>query len=176
MRASIAVGGLLSLILAGCQKPGPAPDLLISGGAIYTGLDASPTVEAVSVKDGHILATGLAKDLAKTAGPATKKIDLRGGALYPGFTDAHAHLYGIGEREVTLNLDKVASIAELVKEVGAKVDCWRCRVRSREQGLEHPIRPGRAAAFSGFQIHADRRAQRLRRPYPFLLGARSRRC
>ena len=118
MRAAIAVGGLLSLILAGCQKPGPAPDLLISGGAIYTGLDASPTVEAVSVKDGHILATGLAKDLAKTAGPATKKIDLRGGALYPGFTDAHAHLYGIGEREVTLNLDKVASIAELVKEVG----------------------------------------------------------
>ena len=119
MRASITVAGLLSLILAGCQQPGPAPDLLISGGAIYTGLDARPTVEAVSVKDGRILATGLAKDLARTAGPATRKIDLKGGALYPGFTDAHAHLYGIGEREVTLNLDKVGSIAELVKEVGA---------------------------------------------------------
>jgi predicted amidohydrolase YtcJ len=118
MRLSIAVAGLLSLALAACQKPGSAPDLLISGGTIYTGLDATPTVEAVSVKDGRILATGAAKDLAKTAGPATQKIDLKGAFLYPGFTDAHAHLYGIGERELTLNLDAVASVAELVKVVG----------------------------------------------------------
>jgi predicted amidohydrolase YtcJ len=118
MRLSIAVAGLLSLAFAACQKPGSAPDLLISGGTIYTGLDATPTVEAVSVKDGRILATGAAKDLAKTAGPATQKIDLKGAFLYPGFTDAHAHLYGIGERELTLNLDAVASVAELVKVVG----------------------------------------------------------
>jgi predicted amidohydrolase YtcJ len=118
MRASLAVVGLLSLALAACQKSGPAPDLLITGGTIYTGLDAMPTVEAVSVKDGHIYTMGAAKALAKTAGPSTQKIDLKGAFLYPGFTDAHAHLYGIGERELTLNLDTVGSIAELVKVVG----------------------------------------------------------
>jgi predicted amidohydrolase YtcJ len=118
MRAAFVVVGLLSLSLAACQKPGPAPDLLIAGGTIYTGLDATPTVEAVSVKDGRILTIGAAKDLKKTAGPATKTIDLKGAFLYPGFTDAHAHLFGIGERELTLNLDTVGSIAELVKVVG----------------------------------------------------------
>jgi predicted amidohydrolase YtcJ len=118
MRWSIAIVGLLSLALAGCQKPGPAPDLLITGGTIYTGLDATPTVEAVSVKDGRILATGKVADLLKSAGPSTQKIDLKGAFLYPGFTDAHAHLYGIGERELTLNLDQVASVAELVNVVG----------------------------------------------------------
>jgi predicted amidohydrolase YtcJ len=119
MRASFAVAGVLSLALAACEKPsGPPPDLLITGGTIYTGLDATPTVEAVSVRDGHIYTMGTAKALAKSAGPSTQTIDLKGAFLYPGFTDAHAHLYGIGERELTLNLDAVGSIAELVKVVG----------------------------------------------------------
>src|SRR5262249_19008431 len=33
-------------------------------------------------------------------------------------TDAHAHLYGIGEREQTLDLDEIASVAQLVQVVG----------------------------------------------------------
>lgn len=107
-----------ALALAACQPAAEAPDAIYHGGTIYSGVDGAPTVEAVSVKNGRILKTGTSADLLKTAGEATQKIDLAGVFLYPGFTDAHAHLFGIGEREMTLDLDEVQSIAELVSVIG----------------------------------------------------------
>jgi len=108
-----------ALVLAGCNQPVvEAPDLILHGGTIYTGLDNLPPVEAVSVRDGRVVATGTSAGLLKTAGEKTEKVDLGGTFLYPGFTDAHAHLYGIGERETSLDLDEVKSIAELVSVVG----------------------------------------------------------
>jgi len=115
MLAAISV-----LALAACQEPAPAvtPDMIIHGGTIYTGVDGQLPATAVSIKDGRIVEVGAAEELLKSAGEATEKVDLGGAFLYPGFTDAHAHLYGIGKREQTLDLDEVKSIAELVSIVG----------------------------------------------------------
>ena len=33
--------------------------------------------------------------------------------MFPGFTDSHVHLSGVGQRELTLNLDQVRSVVEL---------------------------------------------------------------
>jgi predicted amidohydrolase YtcJ len=115
MRFEIAA--LAVLALAACQQ-GETPDAIFFGGTVYTGLDGAPTVEAVSVRNGRVLATGKSEALLKSAQPSTQLYDLKGAFLYPGFTDAHAHLYGIGEREMTLDLDEIASIAELVNVVG----------------------------------------------------------
>ena len=113
------VAAVAALALAACNQPVvEAPDLILHGGTIYTGLDSLPPVEAVSVRNGRVVATGTSADLLKTAGDKTEKVDLAGTFLYPGFTDAHAHLYGIGERESTLDLDEIKSIAELVSVVG----------------------------------------------------------
>jgi predicted amidohydrolase YtcJ len=91
--------------------------MILHGATIYTGVDGQAPVGAVSVKDGRVLAVGAAEDLLKSADATTETIDLGGAFLYPGFTDAHAHLYGIGERELTLDLDEITSIAELVSVV-----------------------------------------------------------
>jgi predicted amidohydrolase YtcJ len=109
--------GLLAPACQPQQAAAPAPDAIFYHATIYTGLDGTAPVEAVSVRDGRIVATGKTDELLKTARATTHKIDLGGTFLYPGFTDAHAHLMGIGEREMTLNLDKVASVAELVSVV-----------------------------------------------------------
>jgi hypothetical protein len=101
--------------------PGGAADTFFYGGMIYTGLDETPNVAAVAVKDGVITASGDRADLESMVGPGTAMIDLRGAAMYPGFTDAHAHLLGIGLRELTLNLEGVGSIDELVDIVAANV-------------------------------------------------------
>ena len=115
----LILAAVCALALAGCNQPVvEAPDQIFHGGTIYTGLDSLPPVEAVSVKGGRIVATGTSADLLKTAGDKTEKVDLACVFLYPGFTDAHAHLYGIGERERTLDLDEIKSIAELVSVVG----------------------------------------------------------
>ena len=44
-------------------------------------------------------------------------IDLQGAVMMPGLVDAHAHLIGIGLREMTLNLEGTTSIADLTKRV-----------------------------------------------------------
>jgi predicted amidohydrolase YtcJ len=114
----ISVIALAIMGLSGCENaPANPPDAIFHNATIYTGVDGQLPATAVSVKDGRIVEVGAAEQLLKTAGEATQKIDLAGAFLYPGFTDAHAHLYGIGEREQLLNLEDVDSIADLVLTV-----------------------------------------------------------
>ena len=96
-----------------------AADLLIHGGPIHTGVEAAPTAEAVLIRDDRILFVGELKTAKAKAAKGVRDLDLKGGAAYPGFVDAHAHLTGVGLRELILNLDKVASLAELVATVKA---------------------------------------------------------
>ena len=93
--------------------------VIYTGGPIYTGLDAAPTAEAVAVVGDAIAAVGSSALIRETAGDKTVIIDLEGAALYPGFVDAHAHLLGVGMRELTLNLEDVGSVAELVSVIAA---------------------------------------------------------
>ncbi len=102
---------------------------VFTNGTIYTGLTdpatgALVTVEGVVVNpDGRILAT--IPPMSADWGDDDSEIhlvDLRGAFLYPGFTDAHAHLLGIGQRELTLNLEGTASVAELVTRVEAELE------------------------------------------------------
>lgn len=97
---------------------GPA-DLVIWGGPIYTADDAHPKAEAVAVSHGRIAFVGDQAGAKALVGPKTKVIDLAGAALFPGFTDSHAHLRGIGERELTLNLEGSKSAAEVAQRLKA---------------------------------------------------------
>jgi predicted amidohydrolase YtcJ len=85
--------------VGGCSKPKePADaaavvaDTIYAGGDIVTVNDAQPTVEALAVKDGRILAVGARAAIeAAHKGEITKVVDLAGKALLPGFLDAHSH-------------------------------------------------------------------------------------
>jgi len=67
-------------------------DAIYTGGDIVTVNDAQPTVEALAVKDGRILAVGTRADIEKAhRGTATKVVDLAGRTLIPSFIDAHGH-------------------------------------------------------------------------------------
>ncbi len=114
----IHLAAIAALALAACQPAAETPDAIFFGGTVYTGVDGAPTAQAVSVRNGRVLAVGASDALVKTGKAATRLVDLKGAFLYPGFTDAHAHLYGIGEREMTLDLDEVQSITELVTVIG----------------------------------------------------------
>ncbi len=120
----------LALLLAAC-KPGGASDpietptaqklTVFTGGTIYTGNPEYPTVDAVVVgEDGRIIGTAppLSEDWDESE---IELVDLKGAFMYPGFTDAHAHLLGIGQRELNLNLEGTASIAELVTRIEAEL-------------------------------------------------------
>lgn len=110
---------IITLLAATSLSSAHAGDILIHGGPIHTGVDAAPEAQAVLIRDRTILFVGdLAAAKAKAAKDA-RDIDLKGAAAFPGFVDAHAHLTGVGLRELTLNLDTTASVAELVAAVKA---------------------------------------------------------
>ncbi len=91
----------------------------ISGGTIYTGLDTDPIAEAIAIRKGEITYVGDDSGdwCADFAGTNSQKLDIKNGAAYPGFTDAHGHLIGIGLREMTLNLEGTKSISDLQTRV-----------------------------------------------------------
>jgi predicted amidohydrolase YtcJ len=110
---------LAALFASASLAPALAGDILIHGGPIHTGVAAAPTAEAVLLRDDRIaFVGGLAAAKAKAAKDA-RDIDLKGAAAFPGFVDAHAHLTGIGLREMTLNLDQTDSVESLVAAVKA---------------------------------------------------------
>ena len=116
----LAAALALSVPLTAAAAAAPA-DLVIWGGPIYTAVDAHPTVEAVAVSHGRIAFAGSHAGAKALVGPKTKVIDLAGSALFPGFTDSHAHLDGIGDRELTLNLEGAKSAAEVTQRLKAYI-------------------------------------------------------
>ncbi len=111
----------LAAPLAGSAAAKTPADLVIWGGPIYTAVEARPKVEAVAVSHGRIAFAGTHAGAQALVGPKTKVIDLAGSALFPGFTDGHAHLREIGERELTLNLEGSKSAAEAAQRLKAYI-------------------------------------------------------
>ncbi len=124
----IAIATLAIAALTACSDPvpaaAPAPEgkiRIFTGGTIYTGLADPATVEAVIVgPDGRIIGTAppLSQDWSEEE---VEIIDLSGAVMFPGFTDAHAHLLGIGQRELAFSLEGTASIDELLTRVEAEL-------------------------------------------------------
>lgn len=114
---------LLALLLAACTPssalPEEHPQLILFDGLVYTQEDGR-TVEAIVLQDGRVLAVGTTAEMMGLAEDGTVFVDLAGKAVYPGFADAHAHLVGIGEAAVSLDLVGTKSYEEVIERVKAK--------------------------------------------------------
>jgi len=94
-------------------------DLVLANGNIYTVHDKQPKAEAIAVKGDRIVFVGSNEDAKKFHAP--KVIDLRGRTLVPGLTDSHCHIFGIGEREMRLNLEGTNTLGDFLNKVKARV-------------------------------------------------------
>jgi len=103
------------------QQPAPA-DLVLRNAKVYTANDRQPRAEAVAIRGDRIAFVGRNADASRMIGPNTRVVDLRGAAVFPGFTDAHMHLSGVGAREMTLNLEGTTSLEDFLAKVKARVD------------------------------------------------------
>ena len=95
-------------------------DLLLTNGNVYTVTQKQPKAEAVAVKANRIVFVGSNEDAKKF--DAARVIDLRGSTVVPGFTDAHCHIFGIGEREMQLNLEGTNSLEDFLARVKERID------------------------------------------------------
>jgi predicted amidohydrolase YtcJ len=82
--------------LSGLRAQQPVPDLILANGKIVTVDEKFTIAQSVAVSRDRILAVGTNADIAKLAGPHTRRIDLAGRTVIPGLIDNHMHLLRAG--------------------------------------------------------------------------------
>lgn len=92
-------------------------DLVLHGGRVWTGDDARPWAEAVAVVGDRIVAVGTDAEVLARAGDRTRRIDLEGAFVSPGFIDNHTHFNRAGELLLGVNLLEVSDGPGLVEAV-----------------------------------------------------------
>jgi predicted amidohydrolase YtcJ len=112
----LLVIALQSAASAQTTPPQPA-DTVFRGGNVYT-VDAARTwAEAVAVRDGRIVFVGTDAGVAPWIGPQTRRIDLQGKMLLPGFHDSHVHLVGGGIELDECNLNGLTTLDQVLDAV-----------------------------------------------------------
>jgi predicted amidohydrolase YtcJ len=96
-------------------------DLIFFNGNIYTANDAQPQAEAVAVKNQRVVFVGSNADAERYRNDKGRVVDLHGQTLLPGLTDSHCHIFGIGSREMTLNLEGTNSLEDFLAKVKERV-------------------------------------------------------
>ena len=76
----------------------------------------NPNVNAILCKGGIIKKIGLSHEIA-----GDKIIDLQGGVVYPGFTDSHLHLLGLGKSLKTLDLRNSSDPKQILDMLQQKI-------------------------------------------------------
>jgi len=84
--------------------------------------NAGSRVQAVAVRNGHIVAVGSNSEVEALAGPNTRVIDLHGRLTIPGLVDAHSHTNGVSPDDLDLtHASSVAEIQHVIAERAAKL-------------------------------------------------------
>lgn len=111
MRGARVRLGVLVLVLA--ASGAQAGLLVLINGNFHTLNDRQPRAEAVIATDGRIAFVGSSVEARQRAPRDARQVDLGGATVVPGFTDSHAHLAGIGQRELAFDLEGTTSVADL---------------------------------------------------------------
>jgi predicted amidohydrolase YtcJ len=116
---------VLLLAVAGAAQS-PAPDIVLSNGKIITVDERFTIAQALAVKGDRIVAVGTNAEINRLAGPATRRIDLRGRAVIPGLIDNHAHIMEEGAIwKQELRLDGVDSRKQALDMIRARAKTLR---------------------------------------------------
>jgi predicted amidohydrolase YtcJ len=111
------IAGLI--VRAQREDDGPV-DLIVINGKVYAGDGSNELAEAVAVTGNQIVRVGTNRDVLRLRRRQTVVVDAKGGAVVPGFNDAHAHLINGG-----LSLDQISlADARTVDEIKDTIRVW----------------------------------------------------
>ncbi|HEX8521224.1 MAG TPA: amidohydrolase [Tepidisphaeraceae bacterium] len=103
-------------------------DSVVTNGNLMT-LDARrPRASALAVRDGKIVAVGSDADVLQLAGEGTKRVNLEGKTVTPGFCDSHIHLLWYGMQLLNeadlVGSEDVDDLLERLSAQAEKSDSW----------------------------------------------------
>jgi len=166
--ASLGILGVAGLA-AQTAAAGPAPDLVLLNGKIFTSVAGAPFVEAVAIRGERIVATGGSSEVDRLADGHTRRLELGGRTVIPGISDAHNHLGISPPSAVQLKFPRpdpswpevAATIAAAERQVANDAFLlgtigWSAfkDVSVTRQALDR-IAPGRAVVLTTFSGHAS---------------------
>jgi predicted amidohydrolase YtcJ len=99
------------------------PELILYNANVMTVDSGQPRAQAVAIAGGRFLAVGSNEDIRGMAKPGTRRIDMGGRTMVPGFIDAHTHPSYAGIRHlrwVDCDLRSIAEIQSAIRERAAK--------------------------------------------------------
>jgi hypothetical protein len=107
-------------LIVGAQREDDGPvDLIVINGHVYSA-DRDELAEAVAVRGNKVVRVGSNREIQRLKRAQTIVIDAKGGAVVPGFNDAHAHLISGG-----LSLDQVSlADAKTLEDTKDTIRVW----------------------------------------------------
>src|SRR5262245_57202083 len=99
----VAVTFIAGLIVRAQRDDDGPVDLIVINGKVYPADGGSDLAEAVAVTGNKVVRVGSNREIQRLRRAQTVVVDAKGGAVLPGFNDAHAHLINGG-----LSLDQIS--------------------------------------------------------------------
>jgi len=119
--ASIVGVTLIAGLIVGAQRDDDdAVDLIVINGKVYAGGGGEELAEAVAIRGNKVVRVGSNREIQRLRRAQTTVIDAKGGAVMPGFNDAHTHFISGG-----LSLDQINLLeATTLDEIKDTVRIW----------------------------------------------------
>jgi predicted amidohydrolase YtcJ len=119
-----ALGATALLNRASLNAAAIKADLILYNAKIHTMDPANPEADAVAIAGDRFIAVGTKDEVNNLASASTKRTDLGGATVTPGFVDAHMHAAISGLlhlKQVDCDLRSIAAIQAAVRAQAAKV-------------------------------------------------------
>jgi len=95
---------------------GESADLVIHNAKVHTMEDVEKLYDAIAIKDGKIIEVGSERQILNKYS-AEKYIDAESKDVYPGFTDAHGHIFSYARQKLSVNLVGCKSYDEMLVRI-----------------------------------------------------------
>ena len=132
---------ILSLLFA--AGPAADSDLILDGATVYVAPDAPAAKLSILVRGGKIAFVADPPEVRRQA-PKAKTIDLAGSFVFPGWSDAHGHLEGLGQALEGADLRAASDAAEAAWRMAAKAAALPPGVWAQGRGWDQNPWPGSA--------------------------------
>lgn len=117
--AAIVAVTFIAGLIVGAQRDENGPvDLIVLNGRVYTADEDGSFAEAVAIQGNRILRVGTTRDISRLKRAQTVVVDAKGGAVLPGFNDAHAHLLEGGLALGAIDLTPLSTLDAVEQEIG----------------------------------------------------------
>jgi len=117
-------------------------DLLLEGGHVYVSSSAAPRRASILIRSGKIVSVG-DPAAARREAPSAERVDLGGAFIFPGWSDAHGHLAGLGKALETAALRGAESPEEAGRRLAAAAATLPADAWVEGRGWDQNLWPGK---------------------------------